>query len=304
MTRSLAKTPPSFIDCTSAYSKRKSSKDEVEVQQPNQRCTTMLGDQSPLSASSTRTTRSTTRRINNGENVNNNNSTITKRTTSKEAPPKRRGRSPKPPGERQTTKKKVIAATPNTGVPPAAIALLVNPEPAQPVQRIIPDNGDDDGDDIPPNIQQIPTHAATNQKFTDYETSALLKIMRDLLPCGKPEWENVAAQFNQVRGVRVRSYENLRKKFNALAKESPPTGDGEMPNDVLQAKEIRELMIRDSRSVVLGADEDVIPPTLTTPMNRSTIVQGLANMNSEKLARRRPGDSELGEFLKVFLVQD
>jgi hypothetical protein len=120
-----------------------SSKDQVEVQQPNQRCKTMLGDQSPLSASSTRTTRSTTRRIN---------STTSQKNTSKEAPAKRRGRPPKPPGERQTKKKKVIAPTPNTEVPPAAIALPVNPEPALAVQRIIPENGDDDGDDIPPNI--------------------------------------------------------------------------------------------------------------------------------------------------------
>jgi hypothetical protein len=188
-----------------------SSKDEDEVQQPNQPCTTMLGDQSPLSASSTRTTCSTTRRINNGESVNNNYSTITKQTTLKEAPPKRRGRPPKPPGERQTRKKKVIAATPNTGVPPAAIALFVNPEPAAAVQRIIPDNGDENPPNPPnpPKIQQIPTLAATNQKFTDYETSELLKIMRECLPCGKPEWENVAVQFNRVRGVRVRSYDNL-----------------------------------------------------------------------------------------------
>jgi hypothetical protein len=277
-----------------------SSKDDDEVQQPNQRCSTRLADQSPLSASSTRTTRSTTRRINNGEQVNITQSTTTKTTIGKEAPPKRRGRPPKPPGERQSRKKNVVTDTPNTGVPPAAIALFVNPEPAPAAQRINPE----DGNDNPPDIQQIPTLVATNQKFTDYETSALLTIMRKYLPCGKPEWENVAVQFNKVRGVRARSYDNLRRKFNALAREPPPTGDGEMPNDVAEAKKIRELMIRDSKSVVLGADEDVNPPTLTTPMNKSTIVQGLASMNSEKLARRRPGDSELGEFLKVFLVQD
>jgi hypothetical protein len=40
-------------------------------------------------------------------------------------------------------------------------------------------------------------------------------------------------------------------------------------------------------------------------MNITTIAAGLANMNSEKLARPCPGESELDEFLlNVFLVQD
>ena len=162
----------------------------------------------------------------------------------------------------------------------------------------------------------IPINTATNQKFTDYETDQLLKLLQRLLPCGKPEWENLAIEFNKLPGVRARSYDNLRRKYNSLVATKPPTGDASMPEDVRLAKDIKELMFRNSNSIVLGPNEDVMPITKTistrqtsteTPdkTNSTTaVLQGLANLNSEKLTRRRPGDSELTEFLKLFLVKD
>jgi hypothetical protein len=95
------------------------------------------------------------------------------------------------------------------------------------------------------NKQQQPTPSSnTTQKFTDNETNKLLRLRKEFLRCGKPEWEYLAVEFNKLEGVRVRSYDNMRLKFNALAGAPPSTGTGEIPKEVLLAKEIRELMIR------------------------------------------------------------
>jgi hypothetical protein len=70
-------------------------------------------------------------------------------------------------------------------------------------------------------------------------------------------------------------------------------------------------MFQQSNSIVLGPEEDVNPVTVSNcnvaPIQASSnmnIIQGLENLNSEKNSRLRPGDSELSEFLKVFLVKD
>jgi hypothetical protein len=65
-------------------------------------------------------------------------------------------------------------------------------------------------------IQYVPLVATTNQKFMDYEINELLTIIKQLLPCGKPEWEHVAKELNKVDGVRVRSHDNLRRKLTHL----------------------------------------------------------------------------------------
>jgi hypothetical protein len=191
----------------------------------------MSSIQSPQSLSSTRTTRSSTRRINEDAVLEKAAATAKKVLLTTTEAKKRRGRPPKPPG---LPKKKQNTLNGAASAPTVMEVVVVNYD----VDFGGDDGGDEDPNPVPPNI--IPV--AGNQKFTDHETKALLKVLRFYLPCDKAEWENVAVELNKIEGVHPHLYDNLRRKYNALSSSKALTGDPNIPDEVFQAKEIKQLM--------------------------------------------------------------
>ena len=61
--------------------------------------------------------------------------------------------------------------------------------------------------------------------FTDYEVNNFLDIMGDVMPIGPLEWALVVDRHKVLFGSKNRDMQSLRRKFNALAGTTPPTGD-------------------------------------------------------------------------------
>ena len=108
--------------------------------------------------------------------------------------------------------------------------------------------------------------------FSTGETESLLELLHDHLPLAKDEWEKVA-RLHELRYPRQkRNADSIRRKFSALCRTVPPTGDPTIPGDVLKAKAIRKEMteradIGDSDDLDREYTEDM--PDDTLPFSRS-----------------------------------
>ncbi len=83
----------------------------------------------------------------------------------------------------------------------------------------------------------------------------MLKSVREYLPISGLEWDLVAQRHMQFHPDQERSGDQLKKKFNKLAKTQMGTGDPNMPADVREAKVIRGLIIEKSEGVT-GSEEE------------------------------------------------
>jgi len=97
---------------------------------------------------------------------------------------------------------------------------------------------------------------------TNYSSSELdhmLEFARELLPISGAEWDLVASRHSVFHPELERTGDQLKKKFNKLARTQIPTGNPNIPPAVREAKEIRDLIVEKSEGVT-GSEEEVFSP--------------------------------------------
>jgi len=91
--------------------------------------------------------------------------------------------------------------------------------------------------------------------YTQTEVFNLLESVRHYLPISGQEWDLVAQRHMAFHPDEGRNGDQLKKKFNKLAKMKMGTGDPDIPADVREAKEIRRLIIEKTEGVT-GSEEE------------------------------------------------
>ena len=76
--------------------------------------------------------------------------------------------------------------------------------------------------------------------FTVQEVDVLLTAIERFLPIGPYEWDRVLAEHESHFPEAGRTKESLKRKFTMLYKTRHPTGDPDIPEDVLRAKRVYE----------------------------------------------------------------
>ena len=98
---------------------------------------------------------------------------------------------------------------------------------------------------LPPSIQFPPfpslksvitTMPKRGVGFTVQEVDVLLSAIESFLPIGPNEWDRVLAEHESHFPEAGRTKESLKRKFTMLYKTRHPTGDPDIPADVLRAK--------------------------------------------------------------------
>jgi hypothetical protein len=83
----------------------------------------------------------------------------------------------------------------------------------------------------------------------------MLESVREYLPISGLEWDLVAQRHAAFHPDEERNGDQLKKKFNKLAKVKMGTGDPNVPPDVSEAKAIRKLIIEKTEGVT-GSEEE------------------------------------------------
>ena len=78
--------------------------------------------------------------------------------------------------------------------------------------------------------------------FSRGETESLLELLHEHISLAKDEWEKVCRLHELRYPQQRRNADSTRRKFSALCRTVPPTGDPTVPTDVLKAKEVRKAM--------------------------------------------------------------
>ncbi len=97
---------------------------------------------------------------------------------------------------------------------------------------------------------------------TNYSRSELdhmLEFTREILPISGAEWDLVASRHSAFHPELERTGDQLKKKFNKLARTQIPTGNPNIPPAVREAKEIKDLIVEKSEGVT-GSEEEVFSP--------------------------------------------
>lgn len=127
---------------------------------------------------------------------------------------------------------------------------------------------------------KTPQNGRRGTGFSKGETESLLELSTEHLPLGKEEWEKVARLHELRYPQQHRNADSLRRKFAALCRTVPPTGDPSIPSEVMEAKEIRKAMTE--RADMGEGDEsddayteelegDSVSPRSGTPAANSTV---------------------------------
>ncbi len=93
-----------------------------------------------------------------------------------------------------------------------------------------------------------------HSNYTQTEIFNMMDAVHEYLPISGLEWDLVAQRHMAYHPAEERSGDQLKKKFNKLAKMKMGTGDPVMPPDVREAKEIRRLIIEKSEGVTGSED--------------------------------------------------
>jgi len=75
--------------------------------------------------------------------------------------------------------------------------------------------------------------------FTESEINSFLDVIGEIVPVGPIEWGMVVDRHRVAFPNRNRDMISLRRKFNAIANMTPPTGDPEVPAYIQKAKDIQ-----------------------------------------------------------------
>ena len=93
--------------------------------------------------------------------------------------------------------------------------------------------------------------------FTVQEVDVLLTAIERFLPIGPYEWDRVLAEHESHFPEAGRTKESLKRKFTMLYKTRHPTGDPDIPEDVLRAKRVYEEIKKKAEvSEGEGSDDD------------------------------------------------
>ena len=95
----------------------------------------------------------------------------------------------------------------------------------------------------------------SNYSPTEVEHMIESVTVREYRPISVLEWDLVAHRHMRFHPNLERTGDQLKKKFNKLAKTKMGTGDPTMPPGVCEAKEIRGLIIKKSEGVTGSEDE-------------------------------------------------
>ena len=77
--------------------------------------------------------------------------------------------------------------------------------------------------------------------FRKVEKMYFLRMMEEVLPLGLVEWETVANRHNEKHATYPRSADSIRRQHYSLCKATPPTGDPNVPEEVVLARQIKRL---------------------------------------------------------------
>ena len=74
--------------------------------------------------------------------------------------------------------------------------------------------------------------------YTRDELLSLLSVMERILPIGTEEWEQV--QMDHSKNYPGRDVESIHRKYNSLHRKQVPTGDPNIPPEILAAKRVKQ----------------------------------------------------------------
>lgn len=92
--------------------------------------------------------------------------------------------------------------------------------------------------------------------FTVQEVDVLLSAIERFLPIGPYEWDRVLAEHESHFPEAGRTKESLKRKFTMLYKARHPTGDPDIPADVLRAKKAYEEITKKAEVSEGGGSDD------------------------------------------------
>ena len=166
-------------------------------------------------------------------------------------------------------------------------------------------------------------------QYTKAETMILLEAVREYEPIGQIAWKSVANAFNrQVTEERERDSRSLRNKFNSLVSAKEPTGDPNIPQPILMAKEINQKITvaadmvdaeeMESEHGTESDDDMVVLPASRIASEDETEDSGLAtgvatlkttassssvstSVSERRLKRQQKGGGDSKDFLSIFL---
>lgn len=96
--------------------------------------------------------------------------------------------------------------------------------------------------------------------FTPHEVQVLLTSIEKILPIGMIEWDAVLFEHErQFPEGACRTREGLKRKFASLYKLQMPTGDPNIPPDVLRAKKLYQ-EIKKKAEIAEGEEEEELEP--------------------------------------------
>jgi hypothetical protein len=131
---------------------------------------------------------------------------------------------------------------------------------------------------------------STNYKLS--EILRLLALVEQYLPLGKDEWERLVIAYNasRGRGIAERDFESLRRKFKMIYSIQKPTGVADMPQQVHDAKQLKQAIDEKASVVEMddGADVDDQEEQEVQP-DFSFDFPGDENLDNE--LRENPNDS-------------
>ena len=106
---------------------------------------------------------------------------------------------------------------------------------------------------VPPTRPTKGNGKVGKSNYTRDELLSLFAVMERILPIGTEEWEQVQMEHSQ--NYPGRDIESIRRKYNSLHRKQVPTGNPNIPPEILAAKRIKQ-KIGDKADVGGGEDEN------------------------------------------------
>ena len=100
-----------------------------------------------------------------------------------------------------------------------------------------------------------------SRNWSKTETEILLDIIKEVLPCGSDQWEEVASQLYNA-GFESRDANACKLKFDKLHTTPKPTGTSAIPRFVAMAKDIKEAISAEEVIGISVLNDDDKDPTV------------------------------------------
>ena len=198
-----------------------------------------------------------------------------------------------PPEEVAPTMAAAAAAAPAAAAPaaaPAADAASVRPPPKKKARR----------------TQGQGRGGGRSNQYSKREIQVLLTAVEKYLPIGNPAWKAVEDYYNEHRPEKrpERDLDSLRKKYKELHLKKPPTGDPNIPEEVLEAKRIEEKIIEASQSFV-ASNLDTTNEEIVVDDNEDTNSKAAkSNTGRSRNSKKKEKVSEEMNFLEYMMEHD